>query len=93
MAHQYRITVTALPDAKEAGDAPSTMEFEVENHDDIFVVVQKLESRDDLPAGDAKALGVGLKLFGEVMLKNRNLPLFASFLPHFRDFMQQLKKK
>lgn len=91
MRHAYRVTVEALT---EAGDGQKpVMSFETDNHDDIFAVVKKLEGRDDLPSEEARAFGVGLKLFSEVMLKNRELPLFADFLPHFVDFMKRLKGK
>jgi hypothetical protein len=36
---------------------------------------------------------IGLKLFSEVMLKNRNHPLFEEFLPAFGVFMKKLKGK
>jgi len=36
---------------------------------------------------------VGLKLFSEVMLRNRNNPLFEDFSHSFRDFMKKLKGK
>ncbi|MGL4410083.1 MAG: DUF3861 family protein [Zoogloea sp.] len=45
-----------------------------------------------MPAESATAFAVGLKLFGEVMLENRQHPLFADFLPQFGQFMKQLKK-
>ncbi|MDL2267783.1 DUF3861 domain-containing protein [Desulfovibrio sp. OttesenSCG-928-G15] len=94
MSHQYRITVEALSEtaASTAAEAPQVLSFEVENHDDIFKVIKKIESRGDFKEVDAVAFGVGLKLFGEVMLKNRSLPLFSGFAPHFMDFMKELKK-
>ncbi len=91
--HRYRITVAPLADAH---GVPSThaapLVFEVGNHDDILKVVERLSQRSDLPANSATALGVGLKLFGEVMLENKTHPLFAGLLPHFGNFMRQLKK-
>jgi len=32
-----------------------------------------------------------LKLFSEVMIKNRNHPLFEELLPAFKTFMEKLK--
>lgn len=88
MAHKYRITVEAL-------DSPArdSMQFDVENHDDILVVVEKMSGREEFSGDDAKAFGVGLKLFSEVMLKNKQAPLFANFIPHFVNFMKELKKR
>ena len=40
----------------------------------------------------AKSFAVGLKLFSEVMLEHKNLPLFKDFMPHFGQFMKALKQ-
>lgn len=90
MKHQYRVTLESIP--QNPSEPPSAIQFTVENHDDIFGIVKKLEGRDDFSGDDVKPFAVGLKLFGEVMLKNREKPLFAHFLPHFVDFMKELKK-
>ncbi len=67
-------------------------EFTTYNHDDIFKVlgfIQKTELVDD---ESAKAFAVGLKLFGEVLLENKDVPLFKEFMPQFVQFMKALKK-
>ncbi|MBK1715794.1 DUF3861 domain-containing protein [Rubrivivax gelatinosus] len=90
--HRYRITVEHLADAEGRPPAdPGPLVFEAGNHDDIFAIVQRLRSRGELPPEAATAFAVGLKLFSEVMLEHRELPLFAGFAPHFRDFMRSLK--
>jgi len=90
MKHRYQVTLTPLNGAEDALDAP--LRFEVENHDNILAIVKRLEQRPDFTEDEAKAFGVGLKLFSEVMLKNKQKPLFANFMPHFIDFMKELKK-
>ncbi len=90
MKHRYRVTLTPLGGQEHADGAP--LQFEVENHDDIIAIVKRLEQRPDFAENDAKAFGVGLKLFSEVMIKNKQAPLFADFLPHFVNFMKELKK-
>ncbi len=91
--HRYRLTVDhlAMPDGS-APTPPRSLQFEAGNHDDILAIVERMRSRGDLPEADATALAVGLKLFSEVMLQNRGLPLFTDFAPHFKAFMQQLKQ-
>ena len=91
--HRYRITVEhlALPDGSPPGPDRS-LRFEAGNHDDILAIVARMGQRGDLPPADATALAVGLKLFSEVMLQHRAHPLFADFAPHFKAFMQQLKR-
>lgn len=91
--HRYRFTVHHLttPNGEpSAYDAP--LQFEVGNHDDLFQIAQRLRQRSDLVGINTDAFTIGLKLFGEVMLENKDHPLFADFRPHFGAFMKQLKK-
>lgn len=92
--HRYRITVEhlALPDGSPPPQAEA-LRFETGNHDDMLAIVARMRQRGDLPEADATAFAVGLKLFSEVMLQHRGLPLFADFAPHFKAFMQQLKAR
>ncbi|WP_319523876.1 DUF3861 domain-containing protein [uncultured Desulfosarcina sp.] len=91
--HKYRITVESMTVA-DNGDSTNAknFQFEVENHDDILQVVERLQGRGDFDPGTAAAFGLGLKLFGEVMLKNKDNSLFSSLQPHFGQFMRTLKK-
>lgn len=89
--HRYRVTLEHLADAQGTPSSHEPLRFEVGNHDDIIAIVERMRSRGDF-GESAAALGVGLKLFGEVMLENRDNPLFASFKPHFSEFMKELKK-
>ena len=84
--NRYRVTLEALPEARDS------LQFDVGCHDDIFAVVNKLRQRGDFDEASATAFGVGMKLFGEVMLENRDHPLFAEFRPHFAQFMRALKQ-
>lgn len=90
--HRYKVTVEHLADPQGVPSSQAPLQFEVGNHDDIIAVVERLRSRGDFDANTATAFGVGLKLFGEVMLENKDHPLFASFAPHFGQFMKELKK-
>ncbi|UCV13812.1 DUF3861 domain-containing protein [Quatrionicoccus australiensis] len=90
--HRYRITVEQLDLAPQQGaDSPATLAFEVTNHDDILGIVERFRQRKDFDDDSACALGVGLKLFSEVMLQNRTHPLFSEFRGHFGQFMKSLK--
>lgn len=91
--HRYRITVEHLADAHgNPSTHPEPLRFEAGNHDDILAIAERMRGRGEFPPDTANALAVGLKLFSEVMLENRGHPLFADFAPHFRAFMQHLKK-
>ncbi len=89
--HRYRVTLEHLADAQGAPSTQEPLQFEVGNHDDIIAIVGKLRGRADFDDQSAAAFGVGLKLFGEVMLENKNHPLFVAFRPHFSQFMKELK--
>lgn len=90
--HRYRISVEHLADPQGRPPVDATpLVFETGNHDDILKIVERLRGHPALPPESAAAFGVGLKLFSEVMLENRQSPLFAEFAPHFREFMQKLK--
>lgn len=91
--HRYRVSVEHLCDAKgEPSSYSAPLSFETGNHDDIFGVVERVRRDSGLPQDTATALAVGLKLFGEVLLENRDHPLFEAFAPHFGEFMKHLKK-
>ncbi|AHG21598.1 PF12977 structural domain protein [Chania multitudinisentens RB-25] len=92
--HRFRITVKALTDRQgETVDKPELV-FEVENHDDILAIVERIQKRADLnfAAEQSAAFAVGLKLFSEVMMENRKHPLFAPLRESFKEFMIGLKK-
>ena len=84
--HQYRITIEPIAPA-----APPPLQFQVDAHDEILALVERSRQRGDFDADTAAAFIVGLKLLGEVMLKNRSHPLFEEFGPQFGQFMQRLK--
>ncbi|HGM6859522.1 DUF3861 domain-containing protein [Serratia rubidaea] len=92
--HRFRITVEALSDRKGAPVEKTPLVFEVENHDDILDIVERIQRREDLAFGQEKsaAFAVGLKLFSEVMIENRKHPVFAPLRDAFKAFMVGLKK-
>lgn len=90
--HRYRIRVEHLADAEGQPTETAPLAFEVGNHDDILQIVAKIRERGDFGADQSAALAIGIKLFGEVMLENRDHPLFTEFKPHFLQFIKTLKK-
>ena len=91
--HQYQITVKHVADAQ---GNPSTyteeLHFNAYNHDDLFKVLEHIQQSNLLEDEKAKAFAVGLKLFGETLLENKQHPLFKAFLPQFIEFMKTLKQ-
>ncbi|CAI0840549.1 DUF3861 domain-containing protein [Serratia ficaria] len=92
--HRFKITVEALSDRQGNPVEKAPLSFEVENHDDILGIVERIQAREDLNFGprQSAAFAVGLKLFSEVMIENRKHPVFAPLREAFKAFMIGLKK-
>lgn len=92
--NSYKLTLTSLLYADGQSEPARQLVVEFTNHDEIFGIVDRLQTTD--PFGDssqATEFAIGLKLFSEVMLKNRNNPLFEELLPAFSSFMKRLKSR
>ena len=85
--HKFRITVESVADGTQNPVNAPALVFTAENHDDIIALVARTGATDD----KARAFLVGLKLFGEAMLQDRDNPLYAEILPQFGAFMKKLK--
>ena len=72
----------------------ASVEVVFDNHDNIFTIIEKLSERDLFNDKEqATEFAIGLKMFSEVMLRNRENPLFSEFAPAFKEFMQKLKSE
>lgn len=91
--HQYRITIehTRNPDGSVPEDA--CVAFDFDSHDELFGIIDKLKGHPYAGPDVAPRLGLGIKLFGSVMLENRSNDLFSELFPHFSEFMKKLKGK
>ena len=86
----YRITIEEI--YTESDDKLRSLQFEVQDREDIFAVVDTLKKNSGLDKQAATGLGIALRLLGPVMIENKKNPLFVDFMPHFKDFMLNLKK-
>ncbi len=91
--HTYKITCEYLRDADGKSPTVSPLSFEVQLHEDIFHIINMLQAKDKVPAKDAAAFGLGLKLFGEIVLRNKDTPLCATVKPHLTAIMKEIKQK
>lgn len=91
-ANKYRITLELLSTTKGETGTQEPLQLEFDNHDEIFSIIQRIQSKNLFQSKEQAAeFAIGLKMFSEVMLKNRQLPLFEDFRPAFRLFMEKLK--
>ena len=93
MPHRFRVTVEHVADPPVASGSERSLRFEAANHDDLLDVVERVRERRIVPEEEAAEFAIGLKLFGEVMLRHRQDPLFAEIWPHFGTFMKRLKQE
>ena len=89
---KYRITVEALGSTVQpTTSADQSMQFEVQNHDDLFKIVEAIRSKEILDSAKSASLAIGLKLFSEIVLEERLNPIFAPVLAPLHGFIRQLK--
>lgn len=91
--HRYRVTIEHVAAPKRDAPLQAPLSFETVNHDEILAIVERLRASSHYEADEAAALGIGLKLFSEVMLKRRDDPLFAAVQPALRAFIGGLKER
>lgn len=89
--HTYQITVEYLEDAGGNPVDGRAFSFLAANRDEISAIVDRIRASRQFAGDEAAAFAVGIKRFGEVMLKNKHHPLFTDFRLHFMDFMKRLK--
>jgi hypothetical protein len=89
--HKYRISVEHIEDKQGNPVVDHSLSFITTNHDEIIEIVERIRNARHFEGDDAAAFAVGLKLFSEIMLKNKESPLFTEFRPHFLAFMKNLK--
>jgi hypothetical protein len=91
-SHQYRLQLDYLTDTKGEKQQTEPVQIEFENHDNILSIIEILKEKDPFENKDqAVEFAIGLKMFGEVMIRNRNNPLFEELMPAFGIFMKKLK--
>lgn len=88
--NKYRLTLDEIT-LKDNPNPTGNLQFEFENHDDILSILEKIKQKNIFDENTNKEFAVGLKLFSEVLLKNRKHELFEDLFPHFSDFMKKLK--
>ena len=92
-SYRYKVTVEALTGAKGESVEGRTLSFEAANHDDILGSVEKMRARLPFDSDTVAPLGVGLKLFSEVALMQRNDPMFATIRLALGEFVREFKQR
>lgn len=90
MPSYYTITVQPS-DASGKPDMTAPLSFCVANHDDLFAILEKVETNEAVPRAEAAEFVVGLKLFLEVLIRHRKDALFEELWQPMGAFMKRLK--
>lgn len=91
-SNRYRLQLEYLENAKGdiTPEEPLTLDFN--NHDNIFGIIARLQEKNPFDdENQAAEFAIGLKMFSEVMLKNKDNSLFDELMPAFLIFMKKLK--
>ncbi len=91
--HQYKINIEHIRNSDGSVPEDAAVEFQFDSHDEILGIIEGLKGLPEIGPDAGARLGLGIKLFGSVMLENRANDLFAGLFPHFAQFMKQLKGK
>jgi len=79
---------------KDGSEDTKNLSFEFDNHDDLFNIFEVIKSKKIFEEDNtAHEFALGLKLFTEVMLKNKQHPLFEELRPAILEFMKKLKSQ
>jgi hypothetical protein len=89
--YQFKITVEPVVSSEGRESTSQPLNFQVGNHDDILQIVQRMRQGTHFDENTATAFAVGLKLLTEVVLENKDDPLFAELKPAITAFMPKLK--
>ncbi|MCQ1058971.1 DUF3861 domain-containing protein [Photobacterium sp. DNB23_23_1] len=89
--NHYRITIERTNTENESSQ--QTLQFEMQDREDMFAIVEKLKQGSGLDEQTSTRVGVALRLLGPAMMQDRKHPVFVDFFPHFKTFMQNVKSK
>jgi len=92
-AHRYRITLEYAGGKHAGPELHAPLSFSAENHDDIFLILERARKAAMFDADTTAALVLGMKLFSEVMLMHRDDPLFEPIRAAYREYIRGFKAR
>ncbi|WP_169754178.1 DUF3861 family protein [Campylobacter curvus] len=88
--HKYKFKVDYTED-KEGNAQDKSINFDMQTHDEIFAVIEKMGAKFELDDEVVKRAFTALKLFGETMDANSDHPFFKAVKPHFMQIRKIVK--
>lgn len=90
--NKYKITLEQIDFLDKEATLKEPISFDFMNHDEIFKIIEIINAKNPFEEeNQATEFALGLKLFTEVILKNKNNPLFEELSPAMLNFMMKLK--
>jgi hypothetical protein len=91
--NKYTLTLKLDQYANGNSEPAKALELQFENHDELFEIIDRMKAKNLFATEEeATEFAIGLKLFSEVMLRNRKHPVFEDLHVGFSLFMKNLKK-
>lgn len=91
--HEYKVIFEYLKNSKGETMGKEPVELLFQNHDDIFRILEMISDKNLFgDESQRQQFVIGLKLFGDVIMKNRDMELFSELQPAFVAFMKKLKE-
>ena len=92
--NKYKLTLEEISLAKEDDVKNDPLKLEFDNHDNLFNIINVVKSKTIFEdENQSTEFAIGLKMFTEVILKNRDNELFKELQPAIAEFMKKLKSK
>ena len=93
-SNKYKLKLELVELLRPDDHEYNPIELEFDNHDNIFKIIERMKSRNRFKTEQQSVeFAIGLKLFGEVMLKNKDNALFEEFRPAFGALMKKIKSR
>jgi hypothetical protein len=87
--YKYRVNFISVNDEIETEN--KALNFEIANHDNLFKLLALIQGKLNLTPPEEQAFLLGLKMFSEILIKNRHDPLFRQMKQPMGEIMALLK--
>jgi|GEM_PF-1065283 len=92
--NEYEVIFSQIKDNKGEEVNKEPIRFPFQNHDDVYKILDiLLEKKLFEEENQTAQFAIGLKLLGDVIMKNKDKELFSEIQPAFVAFMKKLKGK
>ncbi len=89
--NKYQLHLQEL-ELKDGNEGSQKLDFEFSNHDDLFKIFEVVKSKKLFENEVTNyEFALGLKLFTEVIITQKEHPLFEELRPEILKFMKKLK--